>query len=155
MRMTLFAGIVSMQTGEPLNGRPEPERGAQDCVERGVTRQRVLVVDDQHLIADSLAEIFENAGFSAAVAYDGWEALQLAARFHPDCLISDVLMPRMNGVELAITIRNHYPATTILLFSGQAGISEILQDGHRRGYEFELIPKPIHPLKLIERLKAR
>jgi hypothetical protein len=42
-----------------------------------------------------------------------------------------------------------------LLFSGQAGISEILLAGHRQGFEFELIAKPIHPLKLIERLKAQ
>jgi hypothetical protein len=43
----------------------------------------------------------------------------------------------------------------ILLFSGQAGISEILEDAQRRGYEFELLAKPIHPNKLIERLTWR
>lgn len=143
-----------MQGDDPSNQRAERAWGTQSSIEPNWARPRVLVVDDHRLIADSLAEILENAGFNAAVAYDGWEALELAARFRPDCLISDVLMPRMNGVELAITIRNSHPATTILLFSGQAGISEILQDGHRRGYEFELISKPIHPLRLIERLKA-
>jgi CheY-like chemotaxis protein len=113
----------------------------------------VLVVDDQRLIADSLVEILMNAGFEAAAAYDGWEALEAASRFCPDCVLSDVLMPRMNGVELAITIRKNYPRTTVLLFSGQAGISEILREGQSRAYEFELIPKPIHPLRLIERLE--
>jgi len=86
-------------------------------------------------------------------AYDGWEALEIARRFHPDWLVSDVLMPRMNGVDLAIAFRTSYPATAILLFSGQAGISEILEDGKRRGYEFELIAKPVHPLRIIERLR--
>ena len=75
-----------------------------------------------------------------------------ARRFHPDYVLSDVLMPRMNGVELAIAIRKMLPAVKIFLFSGQAGISEILQEGQRQGYDFELIAKPIHPLKLIERL---
>ncbi|HTV81481.1 MAG TPA: response regulator [Acidobacteriaceae bacterium] len=116
-------------------------------------RARVLVVDDQRLIADTMAEILTNAGFEAVAAYDGWQALEIASRFRPDCLLSDVLMPRMNGVELAITLRQKDPRLTILLFSGQAGISEILLEGQRRGYEFELIAKPIHPLKLIERLK--
>ncbi|MGB6130878.1 MAG: response regulator [Acidobacteriaceae bacterium] len=116
-------------------------------------RARVLVVDDQRLIADTVAEILTNAGFEAVAAYDGWQALEIASRFRPDCLLSDVLMPRMNGVELAITLRQKDPRLTILLFSGQAGISEILLEGQRRGYEFELIAKPIHPLKLIERLK--
>lgn len=117
-------------------------------------RTRVLVVDDQALIADSLALILREEGFDAIAAYNGWDALKAVPHFHPDWLISDVLMPNMNGVQLAITFRQQYPKVAILLFSGQAGISEILQDGHRRGYQFELIAKPIHPLKLVERLKG-
>jgi CheY-like chemotaxis protein len=114
---------------------------------------KVLVVDDERRIADTLTEILQMAGFQVVTAYDGREALEAAARFHPDYLLSDVLMPRMNGVELAIAIRKIYPAARILLFSGQVGISEILLAGQRQGFEFELIAKPIHPLKLIERLK--
>jgi CheY-like chemotaxis protein len=114
---------------------------------------RVLVVDDQKLIADTLTEILRNQGFDAAAAYDGWDALDLAQRFRPGLLLSDILMPRMNGVALAITIRQNYPEIKILLFSGQAGISEILEDGLRRGYAFELMAKPVHPLRLIARLK--
>jgi YesN/AraC family two-component response regulator len=53
-------------------------------------------------------------------------ALEAVARFRPDYLLSDVLMPRMNGVHLAIAIRKMYPEARILLFSGQAGIPEIL-----------------------------
>jgi CheY-like chemotaxis protein len=116
---------------------------------------KILIVDDEKRIADTLSEILEMSGFHVATAYDGWGALEAAARFHPDFLLSDVLMPRMNGVELAIAMRKMYPDARILLFSGQAGISEILLAGHRQGFEFELIAKPIHPLKLIERLKAR
>jgi DNA-binding NtrC family response regulator len=63
-------------------------------------------------------------------------------------------MPRTNGVELAIAIRNMYPSTRILLFSGQAGISQIVEAGKQRGFAFDLVAKPIHPLKLLERLKA-
>jgi CheY-like chemotaxis protein len=98
-------------------------------------------------------EILEDAGFDAKTAYDGWEALEIAAQFHPDYLLTDVLMPRMNGVELAIAVRKMLPEAKILLFSGQAGISDILQDGQNRGYEFDLLAKPIHPTKLIARLK--
>jgi CheY-like chemotaxis protein len=121
--------------------------------ERG--RLKVLVVDDHALIADTLAEILRAAGFDTVTAYSGWAALEMAARFHPDYLLSDVLMPRMNGVELAIAIRKMYPAAKVLLFSGQAGISDILLNGQKQGFEFELVAKPIHPLKLIERLKQQ
>lgn len=126
-----------------------------DSYEMPSARKRVLVVDDQKLIADSLSEILANAGFEAMAAYNAREALEVMARFHPQWVVSDVVMPDMNGVELAIEIRMQYPMAAILLFSGQAGISELLLDAQRRGYEFELIAKPVHPNKLIERLTGR
>jgi CheY-like chemotaxis protein len=95
----------------------------------------------------------EGEGFDVVAAYDGWGALENAGRFRPDYLLSDVLMPKMNGVELAIAIQKMHPATKILLFSGQAGISEILLSGQRQGLKYELIAKPIHPRKLIQILK--
>ena len=129
------------------------EEGAS--TEAQPTSPRILVVDDERLVADTLVEILNSEGYQVSAAYDGWTALEAAGRFRPDYLLSDVLMPRMNGVELAIAMRNLHPAVKIFLFSGQAGISEILLDGQRRGYEFELIAKPIHPLKLIERLRQQ
>lgn len=126
-----------------------------DSKDPGQSVSKILIVDDEKRIADTLAEILEMAGFDVMATYDPWDALQAAVRFQPDCLLSDVLMPRMNGVELAIAVRKIYPAARILLFSGQAGISDILLDGQKQGFEFELIAKPIHPLKLIERLKEK
>jgi CheY-like chemotaxis protein len=119
------------------------------------SRPKVLVVDDQKLVADTVGEILEAAGFDVVTAYNGHTALEEANRFRPDFLLSDVLMPRMNGVELAIAIRKMHPAARILLFSGQAGISEILLEAQKQGYQFELIAKPIHPMKLIEHLKNK
>jgi CheY-like chemotaxis protein len=132
----------------PLSGEgesSEPQRGLP----------RILVVDDERRIADTLAEILQMSGFHVATAYDGWEALRVAARFRPECVLSDVLMPRMSGVDLGIALRKMYPGTRVLLFSGQAGISDLLLDGQRQGFEFELIAKPIHPLKLIEFVKGQ
>ena len=125
-----------------------------DSTQRPKDLPKILVVDDERSIADTLAEILEMSGFQVAKAYGGWEALEAVARFHPDYLLSDVLMPRMNGVELAIAIQKMFPSARILLFSGQAGISEILLEGQKQGFEFELIAKPVHPLRLIERLKG-
>jgi CheY-like chemotaxis protein len=121
--------------------------------EQKTVRRKILIVDDRRLIADTLFEILENAGFDVAVAYDGWEAIEKAATFRPDQLPSDVFMPSMNGVELAIALRKTYPSTRILLFSAQAGVSEILQDAERQGFHFELLAKPLHPSALIERLR--
>lgn len=140
---------------ESPGSRPISAPNTESTTEQRQNPEKVLVVDDQHLIADTLAEILSNAGFDAVAAYDGWDALDKASRFHPHWVLTDVLMPRMNGVELAIAMRQKYPQSTILLFSGQAGISEILHEGRRQGYPFELIAKPIHPSKLIERLKQK
>ncbi|HTM15742.1 MAG TPA: response regulator [Terracidiphilus sp.] len=138
---------------EPAKASAESTWSAADQRSEKEKQSKVLIVDDQRLIADTLAEILGNAGFDAVAAYDGFDALDKASRFHPNWVLTDVLMPRMNGVELAIAMRKNYPNSAILLFSGQAGISEILQEGHRQGYQFELIAKPIHPMRLIERLK--
>ena len=140
---------------ESFHNLIESLRKSSESDETQPPRPKVLVVDDQRLIADTIAEFLGDAGFHATPAYDGWTALEIAAKLQPDFLLCDVLMPRMNGVQLAIAARRKYPETKILLFSGQAGISDILLEGQRQGFDFELIPKPIHPLKLIERLKER
>ena len=144
--------FAAEETRKPLIELVRPDG---EPVRPELARLKVLVVDDHRLIADTLREILDNSGFDARAAYDGWQALDVANRFHPDWLLSDVLMPQMNGVELAIAMRQAHPAAGILLFSGQAGVSEILNEGLRRGYTFELIAKPVHPLKLIERLREK
>ncbi len=127
--------------------------GQEGSTESRTSRPKILVVDDQKLIVDTIAEILQGAGFEVAVASDAWAALDIAARFHPERILTDILMPGMNGVELAIAVRKMYPSVKILLFSGQAGISEILDGAEERGYKFEVIAKPIHPGKLIQRIK--
>lgn len=83
-------------------------------------RPRVLVVDDEAVIADTLAEILSLSGFPAVAAYDGNGALGAALLQPPEMLITDVALPGMNGIELAVTIKRVYPDCKILLFSGQA-----------------------------------
>ena len=150
----LTASSIIRATDGP--GQP----GAILPVERSMTgraqaKPKILVVDDEKLIAETTGEILEAFGFQVEVAYEGWSALERASRFRPDHLLSDILMPHMNGVELAIAVRKMLPAVKILLFSGQAGIKEMLSAAKEQGFEFDLIAKPIHPLKLIERLKGQ
>lgn len=114
---------------------------------------RVLVVDDDMRIADTITEVLTHAGFEAQAAYNGQSALQTAASFRPDCLLTDVLMSGMNGVELAVAFGEQHPAARVVLISGQVGISEIIEDAERRGLRFQLLPKPLHPRVLIEELR--
>jgi CheY-like chemotaxis protein len=115
----------------------------------------ILVVDDQPMIADTTTEVLNRSGYKAVCAYNGYSALQIAAKLRPDYLLTDVLMPGMNGVELAISIQKELPETKILLFSGQAGITEIVSKARAAGHSFDLLAKPIHPEKLLEHLKLK
>lgn len=117
-------------------------------------KTRVLVVDDEGLIADSVAEILSENGYEATAAYSGESALHLAEEFCPDLLVTDVLMPRVNGVELAIRMKTLCPETKVLLFSGQAATSDLMRSAREQGIRFEILPKPIHPRDLLRKLET-
>ena len=116
-------------------------------------RQRILVVDDEELIAHSLRDILSRAGFDTVCALSGTEAIELAEEICPDIVISDVIMPDLDGVQTAIQIRRACPEARILLFSGQAATSDIFQRARAEGHNFDLLPKPIHPARLIAALR--
>jgi len=111
------------------------------------------VVDDEILIADTIVQILNRNGFIAQAVYGGREAVEAATRLQPEIVLSDVLMPFLDGVEAAIAIRQVSPCTRIVLFSGQSATVEILARARARGHDFELLPKPIHPTKLLQHLK--
>ena len=113
----------------------------------------ILIVDDEELLADTMTEILNISGFCAFTAYEGIEALKLAQEIQPDYLLTDVVMPGMNGVELAIAVRKLRPETNILLFSGQAGTIDLLEDARQAGHSFDVLEKPMHPVRLIEHLR--
>lgn len=116
-------------------------------------KPKVLVVDDERVIADTLAMILNQSGFDARAVYSGEKAVELATSFVPDMLITDVIMADLNGIDAAIMIRSLVPGIKILLFSGQAATADLLEKARARGYEFEILAKPVHPQDLLSRLQ--
>jgi CheY-like chemotaxis protein len=116
-------------------------------------KPRVIVADDEHVIADTLAIILNRAGFDASAVYTGSDAVELARTTKPDLIITDVMMPDMNGIEAAIHIRGFLPSCKILLFSGQAATADLLENARARGYEFDILAKPVHPQDLLAKLR--
>jgi len=112
-------------------------------------RPVVLVVDDESVIADTLAEILNRTGYTAIPLYDAEDALETALVMPPELLITDVVLPGESGIDLAIKVRRIFPDCRILLFSGQAATSDLLASANRAGYNFELLTKPVHPKDLL------
>ncbi len=126
----------------------------QESMSENSIRPRVLVADDERVIADTLAMILNQSGFEARAVYSGERALELAPSFEPNMLISDVIMADLNGIDAAIRIREILPEIKILLFSGQAATADLLEKARAQGYEFEILAKPVHPQDLLSRLRA-
>jgi CheY-like chemotaxis protein len=118
-------------------------------------KPKVLVVDDEQVIADTLAKILELHGFDASAVYDGPSAVESARAIRPDLIISDVIMGEdMNGIQAAIQIRGFMPDCKILLFSGQAATADLLETARTQGHNFEILAKPVHPTDLLAKIKG-
>jgi len=76
-------------------------------------------------------------------------ALEAAGIFAPDFLLTDVVMPAMKGIELAIQIREMLPACRVILFSGMAPTMDLVEDARLQGHYFEVLAKPVQPKVLL------
>jgi CheY-like chemotaxis protein len=119
-----------------------------------IAKPKVLVADDERVIADTLAMILNQSGFDARAVYSSEKALEVVPTFKPDMLISDVIMGELNGIDAAIQIKAILPNIKILLFSGQAATADLLEKARAQGYEFEILAKPVHPQDLLTRLRS-
>ena len=135
-------------------GSPDsPSPGTQKSMPN-TPKPKVLVADDERVIADTLAMILNQSGFDARAVYSGEKALELASAFQPDMLISDVIMADLNGIDAAIYIRALLPGIKVLLFSGQAATADLLEKARKEGYEFDILAKPVHPQDLLNKLRG-
>jgi|SRR5579862_4154785 CheY-like chemotaxis protein len=122
-------------------------------IETTVKRRIAFVVDDENIIATTLAVILNNAGIEAHAFFSGQDAVDALLKLQPDLLITDVVMPGMTGIEAAIITRQKLPKCKILLFSGQAATADLLEGARSQGHEFELLSKPVHPTDLLRKLR--
>lgn len=113
---------------------------------------RILVVDDEPALADTLAIIFERAGYAASAVYSSEAALPFIAANQPLFVVSDVVMPGMNGVALAMQIRGSHPGCGVLLFSGNADTHDLVESARSQGHEFEVLAKPVSPPVMLKKV---
>jgi CheY-like chemotaxis protein len=116
---------------------------------------RVIVIDDEALIADTVVEILKDEGFEATAVSTGNSAIELARDWHPDIVLSDVILPGLNGIEVGIKIREMVPACKIILFSGQAATLDLVESAREKGHKFDILAKPIKPETLVHLIRGQ
>ena len=113
-------------------------------------KHKVLVIDDEVNVSDTLALIFTKEGYEARVAYSAEEAIEVISQWQPDLAIVDVILPGMNGIDFALVLKSNYPDCRLLLFSGEQGTSDLLTKAATDGNIFEILAKPVPPTYMLE-----
>lgn len=113
--------------------------------------KRILIVEDERAIADTLKRIFTNAGYDARAVYSAEAALEFLgdSPWSPDFSLIDVFLPAMNGIDLAIHLKTAYPGRKFRLFSGQSTTMDLLEKAKLDGHHFDVLAKPVHPVELL------
>jgi CheY-like chemotaxis protein len=139
------------ESGKPMF---PPIPGHAESAGRETSRKKlkVIVVDDEPVIANSLADILNGEGCETVALSSGAAAVELARQIQPDVVISDVAMPDMNGIETVQRIRAFLPDCRIVLFSGHASTADLLMQARAEGNVFELLTKPVRPAALLSLL---
>jgi|SRR5665213_3175231 len=144
----------------PAFGDPNRVHDCRDVFanERGSSgfdhEPKIIVIDDEALIAETVVEILKSEGFDAISVSSGDSAVELAKTVRPAVVLSDVMMPGLNGIETGIKIREIVPNCKIILFSGQAATVNLLEDARKSGHVFDILAKPIKPDYLISVIRA-
>jgi CheY-like chemotaxis protein len=113
---------------------------------------RILIIDDERTVADTLAMILEGGGHQVEAVYDGCSALLKLNSFIPDCVISDVIVPGMNGIDVCARIEAQLPECKIFLFSGQSETNDLIENARAAGHRWELLVKPTDPDVILSKM---
>jgi CheY-like chemotaxis protein len=117
-------------------------------------RPKVLVIDDEPTHAETLVMVLNISGFDATAVLSAEHGLELAEQTAFDHLVTDVVMPGMNGIDGAIAVRQLRPNCRILLISGNNDTAALLDAALAQGHAFDILAKPVHPIVLLKHMRA-
>ena len=112
----------------------------------------ILLAEDEHTLAMIIKDTLDGQGFNVTVADDGEKALQLYAAQHPDVLVADVMMPRLDGFELVKRIRKTDQQTPVIFLTARSAVNDVVH-GFEMGAN-DYLKKPFGMQELIVRIKA-
>ena len=114
---------------------------------------KIIVIDDQRLIANTLAQILNQNGYDAAPVYSGEEALEQVNLSEPDVVLSDVRMHKLDGIQTAMRIQILHPNCRVILFSASAISDE--EQARIDDCGFEFLRRPLHPKDVLNQLRGK
>jgi CheY-like chemotaxis protein len=113
-------------------------------------KQRVLVVDDDKLVADTLSLIFRANGFDSEACYSAAEGLERARTYDPELLLCDVTMPETTGLELAEKIDRELPECRILMLTAYStNLAKVGEQSSKMLRPVNVLTKPCRPEDLL------
>lgn len=113
-------------------------------------RRKILVVDDEIAVADTLGLVFSTSGYECRKANSAEEAIELIESWQPEVAIIDVILPKLNGVELARVLTANLPACQVVLMSGYPEAMEFLPKAKTQDEPLQILAKPLHPTLMLE-----
>ena len=116
-------------------------------------RKLVFVIDDEQVIARTLAIILQRAGYTTDFFYSAEQALIAAESRRPDLIVTDVMLTGMSGIRLAEVLASACPGLPVLLISGEVETSRLVEDAKQRGFNFYVHPKPMLPERLLSEVE--
>ena len=115
-------------------------------------KAKLLIVDDEPVIVEIITKLLCHA-FDTRNAYDGEEAVSIAKEFHPDCVVTGCIMPRMDGLQEAAAILQFQPSCKFVFVTSNAHDPTIRQEYERLGLDLKLLlPKPFQRVDLLNAL---
>lgn len=113
--------------------------------------QKILIVDDEHLVADTLRLIFEKRGYECRASYSGREALACIETFIPQLLLCDITMPGMDGMEVAASVLNKVQGCRVLMLTGHyANLRTVIPTIRSLKVPNGVMIKPVLPEDLLQ-----
>src|SRR2546429_8582221 len=111
-----------------------------------MAKARILIVEDEESTRELFAELLQRWGYDVDQTADGHAALKIAAEMHPDVIISDLVMPKLDGLALVRALREEQPDTPVVIITGKGTIDAAVE-AVREGV-FDFVEKPLDPAGL-------
>ena len=117
--------------------------------------QRILVVDDDRLVADTLTWVFQKNGYDARPAYTAEDALQHAREFQPNLMLCDITLPGRDGLTLVRDITREFPACRIIVLTGfHSNLNPVREQAAKLSHPLGVLTKPCQPVELLRQANA-